>query len=502
MKGKLAAELLVAVAGAFILTASGEAGQSPSSGAPLSEATGDCIECHEGYSPGIVADWRTSRHARTTPKDALAKPALERRVSSPTVPEELASVAVGCYECHGLNPSAHKDNFKHFGYEINTVVSPNDCKICHTEEADQYAGSKKAEALHNLQKNPVYHALVDTVTGVKTIDGVAVVAGRGSEETKSETCYACHGTVVKVEGMQEAPSVLKGVMVPKLTNWPNQGVGRINPDGSAGSCAACHPRHSFSIEIARKPQTCSQCHLEPDVPAWEVYRESKHGNIALSMQHEWNWQDVPWEVGEDFRAPTCATCHNSLVVAPAGKVIAERTHDFGARLWVRIFGLPYSHPQPKSGATYEIRNADGLPLPTTFTGEPAAEFLIDTDEQAKRRKNMTNLCRSCHSASWVDGHFERFDVSVSEADKMVLAATRVLQQAWAGGLADNANPFDEVIEQKWVQQWLFYATSVRYAAAMGGPDFASFKNGWWSLTHNLADMRRQVTAGKPEFDEE
>ena len=41
---------------------------------------------------------------------------------------------------------------------------------------------------------------------------------------------------------------------------------------------------------------------------------------------------------------------------------------FGERLWVRIFGLPYTHPQPENGRTWELRNADGQPLPTSFSG--------------------------------------------------------------------------------------------------------------------------------------
>ena len=80
------------------------------------------------------------------------------------------------------------------------------------------------------------------------------------------------------------------------------------------------------------------------MPAFEVYEESKHANIFHSKERDWNWERVPWRVGVDFRAPTCATCHSSLVTAPEGDIIAPRTHDFGARLWVRLFGLPYTHP--------------------------------------------------------------------------------------------------------------------------------------------------------------
>ena len=457
--------------------------------APISKETQACLDCHADMNPGIVADWRSSRHARTTPAAAMTKGALERRVSSKTVPDNLKSVAVGCYECHALNPAAHKDNFDHFDAKINVVVSPNDCRTCHADEAEQYLRSKKAHALGNLQKNPVYHLLVETVTSVRKAEGGKLTPLASSEYAKAETCYACHGTTVTVTGMRKVKSDVGDLEVPVLSGWPNQGVGRVNPDGTAGSCTACHPRHSFAIEIARDPRACSQCHLVPDVPAYDVYRESKHGNIFDAKHQEWDMGAVPWHVGKDFRAPTCAVCHNSLLVTPGGEVIAARTHDFGARLWVRIFGLITSHPQPKSGDTSVIKNADGLPLPTTFTGQPASEFLIDAREQAKRQGEMRKVCQACHSESWAIGHFKKFDSSVAEADQMVLAATQLLARAWELKVADRSNPFDEGIEQLWVSQWLFYANSVRYASAMSGPDYATFRNGWWELTNTLQRMK-------------
>jgi hypothetical protein len=283
------------------------------------------------------------------------------------------------------------------------------------------------------------------------------------------------------------------VKVPDLANWPNQGVGRINPDGSMGACTSCHPRHAFSIEVARKPYTCSQCHLEPDVPAWNVYAESKHGNILFSKQSEWDFNNVPWVVGEDFTAPSCSTCHVSLLVAPDGTVIAERSHDFGARLWVRLFGLIYTHPQPKSGDTSIIRNADGLPMPTTFTGELASEYLIDGAEQERRKGVMMSVCKGCHSTDWVEMHFAKLDSTLEETDKMTLAATKLISKAWDLGLADPSNPFDEPLEQKWIKQWLFFGNSIRYASAMtGAPDYAAFKYGWWELTNNLREMKEKM----------
>ena len=194
-----------------------------------------------------------------------------------------------------------------------------------------------------------------------------------------------------------------------------------------------------------------------------------------------------------FQGPTCATCHNSLVVSPDGSVIAERTHDFGSRLWVRLFGLIYSHPQPKSGNTTIIKNKEGLPLPTSFTGEFASEYLIDKTEQKKRLDSMKKLCNSCHSTNWINGHFTKLDSTIKETNEMTLAATKLMLEAWEKGIEDKTNPFDEAIEQLWIKQWLFYSNSIRYASAMtGAPDYAAFKHGWWELTNNLNMMRDMI----------
>ena len=227
----------------------------------ISDQSQVCILCHRNYTPGIVEDWLKSRHSKTTPELALKKPPLERRISSEVIPETLQATVVGCYECHSLNASAHKDNFEHFGFMINVIVSPNDCRTCHSVEVDQYSVSKKAHAVGNLQQNPLYHTFGETITGVKEIKDDKLFSLGSSEHTKSETCYACHGTVVTVKGMKKIFSKMGEIDVPDLANWPNQGVGRINPDGSLGACTACHPRHNFSIEVARKPYTCSQCHI-------------------------------------------------------------------------------------------------------------------------------------------------------------------------------------------------------------------------------------------------
>jgi hydroxylamine dehydrogenase len=459
----------------------------------LSPYTQACIGCHNVYTPGIVHDWLSSRHSKITPADAVKKPVLERRISADTVPEDLAGYVVGCFECHSRNPQKHKDTFEHMGFKIHIVVSPDDCKTCHPSEVSQFSGSKKANAIKNLMANPVYHTLVSDVTGLKKIVKGKIITEASSDKTLHESCLGCHGTKIEVKGLKRLTVASGEITVPDLTNWPNQGVGRENPDGSFGACTACHPRHAFSIEVARQPYTCAQCHEEPDVPAWDVYKESKHGNIFFSKHREWDMNAVPWTVGKDFKAPTCAVCHNSLIVTPRGSVLAERTHDFGSRLWVRLFGLIYSHPQPLSGDTSVIRNKDNMPLPTTFAGLPASEFLIDKPEQDKRLRSMKAVCNGCHNMDWINGHFAKLANTIQETDAMTLAATNLMIEAWSNGIADKSNPFDEPIEQRWTRQWLFFANSVRYASAMtGAPDYAAFKHGWWDMTNTIMEMRELI----------
>ncbi|NDV61704.1 hydroxylamine oxidase [Puniceicoccales bacterium CK1056] len=462
--------------------------------AEMSPETEECLMCHEMATPGIVGDWQRSRHARFSPMEAMGKDPLERRISAGTVPENMASSTIGCYECHGLNTGDHADAFEHFGYTINLVVSPKDCATCHPDEQHEYNESKKAHAIANLRDNPVYHALETEVIGMKVIDESGVQSLPPSAHTAGESCYACHGTVLTVDGLKTIDTDFGEIEIPNIANWPNQGVGRINPDGSRGACTACHPRHGFSIEVARKPYTCAQCHVEPDVPAWDVWKESKHGNILLSETSHYNWDAVPWKAGEDFNAPSCSVCHNALVTDPSGdEVIANRTHDFGSRLWLRIFGLVTSHPQPAHGLTTTLLNDDGQPMPVTFTGVHAKTGLISPDEMDKRQAMMSAVCRACHSTDWVNGHFEQFDLAVAEIDEMVIKTNGLMQQAWDLGLADPANPFDESLEHQWVKQWLINANAARYASAMNGQDFAAFKYGWWGLSQTVVKFHEQVS---------
>jgi hydroxylamine dehydrogenase len=459
---------------------------------PISDDTVSCVECHGSLHPGIVAEWKKSRMARMTPSAAKRLPERERRVSYGALPDSLANVVVGCAECHTMNPQKHKDTFEHNGFEVHTVVTPDDCAACHPVERAQFSSNLMSHAYGNLEDNPVYKDLVKSAIGVQSFSDMSTALSDPDHLTSSDACLQCHGTVVGVRGKASRETDLGDMIFPVLSGWPNQGVGRVNPDGSEGACSACHTRHQFSVEVARKPYTCSQCHKGPDVPAFKVYEVSKHGNVYSSLGASWNYESVPWVIGKDITAPTCATCHVSLIVSGEGDVLAERTHRMNDRLPWRIFGPIYAHPHSKSADTTIIRNKAGLPFPADFTGEPATKYLIDTKEQEMRRKTMQRVCLSCHSRTWVDGHFARFENTIKKTNEMTLTATKILLAAWekgaAKGLDEKDSIFNEAIEKKWVEQWLFYANSTRFSSAMMGADYGAFANGRWYMAKNVQEM--------------
>jgi hypothetical protein len=463
----------------------------------LSDETEDCLSCHSELHPGLVSSWLASRHSRTTPAQALTKPELERRVSSSDIAPELQEVAVGCYECHGLRIEAHGDAFEHNGYEINVIVSPADCATCHRVEADQYSRNIMSHAYGNLVDNTLYQDFTKVVNNHYTYENKELVIGEGDMLTEYESCLYCHGTKVEVKGLVTRDTDYGELEFPDLEGWPNQGVGRINPDGSKGACSSCHTRHSFAIEIARKPSTCSECHKGPDVPAYKVYEVSKHGNIYNSKKSEFNFTNVPWRIGTDFTAPTCAACHASLLVSPEGTVVAERTHQYNDRLSWRLFGVPYAHPHPLEANLENVVNSDGLPLAVELNGEPVAEFVLSEEQQLENNGRMKAVCLTCHSTQWVENHFLRLDNTIHRTNRMTYQATKILSDVWAGGfekgLPQGENIFDEKTERMWTTIWLFYANSTRFASAMaGGGDYGVFANGRYQTTEQLTKLLDQL----------
>ena len=115
---------------------------------------------------------------------------------------------------------------------------------------------------------------------------------------------------------------------------------------------------------------------------------------------------------------------------------------------------------------------------------------------------MEVICLSCHGTDWVRGHFERYDRSHETTNAATLVATEILQEIWSGGHAEGpptGSLFDEAIEHRWGNAWLFYANSIRFTTAMaGGGDYAVFADGHYALSrivqelHEWLELRRRL----------
>ncbi len=171
------------------------------------KTTKQCIKCHKKNDPGIVQQWGSSKHHRAK---------------------------VGCYECHSANKN-DKDAFLHGKANneknISIIVSPKDCSTCHVKEvrgAEESHHAKTGRILGSLD-----NLLAEVVEGNSAM--ITEVFPGGNSAAAVSGCWQCHGAQVKVNE--------DGALDP--ATWPNTGIGRINPDGSEGSCSACHARHSF-----------------------------------------------------------------------------------------------------------------------------------------------------------------------------------------------------------------------------------------------------------------
>jgi hypothetical protein len=113
---------------------------------------------------------------------------------------------------------------------------------------------------------------------------------------------------------------------------------------------------------------------------------------------------------------------------------------------------------------------------------------------------MQAVCLNCHDPSWVSGHWKRFKNTIRETNAKTLTATQIMEDIWQHGWADKKDSFyNEAIERKWSDTWLFYANTIRFASAMGsGGDYGVFSDGRYQLSKSLMelndwlDLRKQL----------
>jgi hydroxylamine dehydrogenase len=363
----------------------------------LENSDNECVDCHENNSPGIVAQYGHST---------------------------MAAADVTCESCHEVkedDPGAieHEDTW------VVNSPSPGICRECHAAEVAQFEQSR-----HGL---PAYVA----VAGAEVL----------SEEHLAQYLKITEGQP-NPDRARNAIAAIEGDVLTRFTCYGCHNIGRPHEDGSAGECQQCHLRHEFSIEQARKPETCNACHIGPDHPQFEIYMESPHGIAYSTGSDDWNWDAEAGTMDVlDFPAPTCATCHFS------GFGGTGTTHDVGDRLTWFLFA-PVSERRPSW-----------------------------TDNQVR----MQSVCQECHNNNFIDDFYTAADAATERVNEWVREENEILAELKTAE-ALTAEAFDQSIDFVIFDLWHHWGRTTKFGVWMQGPDYAQW-HGAYELLRDMAELK-------------
>jgi hypothetical protein len=362
--------------------------------AALIRASGKCAECHLNQQFSVVHEYELSVHAQRH---------------------------VNCLDCH--QPAAGQKSQDHHGFVIAPHLTAANCRTCHERVYQQYLRSRHAA--------PSWAA----VYGDKDFTPEQIAF--------SETFHAgatkrpAHPLTV-VEG----PAAAQGGCV------SCHSVGRPNADGTVGTCTACHTRHTASVEVARLPRTCGQCHMGPDHSQIEIYEESKHGVLFEAQHRLLNLEAAPSKLTtRDMFVPTCATCHMSGLNGLAS------THDTSERLSWNL----------------------------------AAEASDKRPAYAAAQAHMKDVCRNCHTTPLVDRVFTEAEQVLHATNDKVKAARSIVDGLRKDGLLPR-KPFEQPIDFAYFDLWHYYGRTAKHGAFMGGADFVQW-HGNYPILKATAEIR-------------
>lgn len=354
-------------------------------------ATGKCAECHSTQHYAIVHEYELSAHAKK---------------------------GISCLECH--QPSQNQEKADHHGFVIAKNVTAANCRSCHETEYQQFLRSRHAA--------PSWAAVYGEA-------GLSAEQVAFSEKFHPGACKRPPNSLVSLEG--EA-AVTSGCV-------KCHGVGKPNTDGSIGNCTACHTRHTSSVEIARMPTTCGQCHMGPDHSQLEIYNESKHGVMFAAQKDHLNLHAAPKKLStRDMFIPTCATCHMS------GLNGQKVSHDTSERL------------------SYLL----------------AAEVSTKRPGYALGQANMKETCLQCHTRPIVDRVYSEAEKVVVNTNEKVKAAKDIYESLRKDKIITGP-PFSHPVDFLYFDLWHYYGRTAKHGAFMGGQDFAQWHGNYPILQHTV-----------------
>ncbi len=394
--------VIVVPALAFIIAAIGQSvsGETEQTAAVALESSGACVTCHQRTTPGIVEQYSRS---------------------------SMAAANVTCQNCHQV-AEGYPGSKEHHGSHILTVPTTAKCATCHEDQAAQMNQSR-----HGL---PAYIAMWGT---------------EGLTDEHLALYQSIEEGAYNPERMRNALFEIEGPAITKFACAGCHDIGAPAADGSIGQCQDCHLRHEFSLEQARKPETCNHCHIGPDHPQYEIYIESYHGIAYLTGGDDWHWEAEPGTLTvSDFPAPTCATCHIS------GFGGAPTTHDVGDRLTWYLFA-----PQSTRRPNWE-----------------------------ENMSQMQAVCTECHSRAFIEEFYADADALVEEINRRVQLSNETIAPAREAGLLTD-EPFDQPIDFIHFDLWHHWGRTAKFGAWMGGPDYVQW-HGAYEILRDQAELEAIV----------
>lgn len=370
----------------------------------LETSDNECVTCHRRSTPGIVEQYGHST---------------------------MAAADVNCQDCHVV-AADYPGAVAHEGVYVLNEPTTAMCQKCHAAEVAQFQQSR-----HALPAYVAYAGEEDLSEEYRQLFAQIPEGGFNAEKLK----------------LRNALFALEGPAVTEFACKTCHDVGKPMADGSVGQCSKCHLRHEFSLEQARKPETCNACHIGPDHPQWEIYQESPHGIAYMTGGDNWHWEAEPGTLTvQDFPAPTCATCHIS------GFGGSSSTHDVGDRLTWFLFA-PVSERRPA---------------------------------WQDNRVRMQNVCRECHNQAFIDTFYTNADAATEQVNQWILKSDEIMAPLKEQKLLTD-QPFDQPIDFTYFEVWHHWGRTTKFGVWMQGPDYTQW-HGAYEVLSDLAELREMVDA--------
>jgi hydroxylamine dehydrogenase len=314
-----------------------------------------CVPCHAKLNPVIVSQFLAS---------AMGKAGTQ----NPAV--QLPQRQIGCATCHGTD---HDQIMATKGR-----VPEATCGGCHLQIYQEHV----VDAGHSYGPGP-------GGLGINWERNIGVPHYRQMPRKVMEMgCDVCHAQAGATDARYWSDQQRRYVDTSSLTY--------------RNGCIACHTRHAFNLEEARKPEACYTCHMGPDHPNYEAYMSSKHGSIYVARGKDWDWK-VPLAQTR-YETPTCAYCHMLYADSTGAR---HTSHNMTRKI---VWGMGV---QAASGA---LANLAVLP-----------------ENQAKRNETI-KVCLTCHSEDKARGYLESADAHKLAGDALVVEARGILAGLYKDGL--------------------------------------------------------------------